>query len=632
MVSKTIIAVLLALILGVPFLMRPATTTSERASPERTLIIVTPHVPQIQYEFALAFEAWYERNYREKVQVDWRQPGGTGDIIKQLSAQYAARCGEIIDSWKKKDPSKLLQPDLDLSGEFADGTLAFDLMMGGGSFDHSKLKSLNTAAYWFRPFERRGAEKVVVRPRGVLDAPTINLERQIIAYVKLAATDATPILLRIPVGAFVNGQADINAVVAASKPNPGEATAKDFKPGEVICELILGQLERQASVSISVPAGFSQEQLDTWYGTNVLGAGVLYEPDQHWLGTAISGFGIVYNKDVLAALGVSEPTSFEDLINPQLAGWIVFADPRQSGSVATTIDAILSYYGWEKGWRLLREMCANTRYYTNSAPRPPIDVSQGEAAAGLCIDFYGRTQSQYVLAAGQDPAQSRVGYVDPKGATYMDADPVSLLRGGPHPELAKRFIEFVLTEEGQALWQFAARSPARKPPGEVANHNIKSSDGLGPQRNELRRMPVRRVMYEKYYDRLIDKVNPFESASTTKPAGWRETIGVMMGAFAIETSDYQYRAWAALRAARQSPSFSPATLAQMEQLFHAWPTTIMPDGAELPFTPQNVKAIVSAWKDGTFKSACEVRYYNFFKDNYLAVTALAPSPTPTKRN
>jgi ABC-type Fe3+ transport system substrate-binding protein len=424
-------------------------------------------------------------------------------------------------------------------------------------------------------------------------------------------TGGAPVVVRIPVGAFTDGAAAIEQLAAASKQTP---------PGDCSVSLNLSLLERQAAASMSMPMAFEQTQLDAWYGNNALGSGTLYDPQQYWLGTAISGFGVVYNKDVLARLGLPEPSSFEDLCDARLTGWLVFADPRQSGSVSTAVDAILSRYGWEKGWRILREMCANTRYFTNSAPRPPIDVSAGEAAAGLCIDFYGRNQSQAVLAPGEtDPLKSRVGYIDPKGATYMDADPISVLRGGPNPALAKVFVEFCLTPEAQALWQFpSSRNPASK-------SNPKMPDGtvMGPDHHELRRMPVRRMMYEQFMPHMVDQVNPFDVASTTKPAGWRNTIGVMMGAFGIETADDQVRAWKALTKARSNPDFDKEKLARMETLFYALPTTVLADGKELAFTPENVKAITGAWKDAVFKGRCEVRYFEFFRSNYRTIVELA---------
>lgn len=524
---RILIAAAFALVLGVPFLLRPSSAGDSGKAAARRLVIVTPHVPQIHAEFSRGFESWHRRTYGEGVTIDWRLPGGTSEILKQLEAQFtaAARAGAFDFSDPKNPTCK-------------SGTIGYDLMFGGGSFDHTRLKT------------------------GI--------------KVKVSTARA---------------------------------------PGAKVDE---GKTEVDVSIPMSVPAGFSKDQLDAWYGENVLGAGYLYEPEQYWMGAALSSFGIVYNKDVYRRLGMEAPESFEDLCDTRLAGWVALADPRQSGSVATTFEAILAYYGWEKGWRVLREMSANTRYFTNSSPKPPIDISAGEAAAGLAIDFYGRGQSQAVLLPGQDASESRVGYVDPKGAVYMDADPVSVLRGGPDPQLARRFVEYCLTEEGQAIWQFhAIRSGAGG-----GNPKIAGTDELmGPLTHELRRLPARRVMYEKYLDHFIDPVDPFTLASKTKPnKDWRPLIGVMMGAFGIDTAHDQRAAWRALQSARGNKAFPSERLAEMERLFYAWPET-KGEGGPLAFVPENAKAIRDCWRKRG-QDLVVIEYTTFFRENYRRVVAL----------
>ena len=100
----------------------------------------------------------------------------------------------------------------------------------------------------------------------------------------------------------------------------------------------------------------------------------------------------------------------------------------------------------------MRRIGANARYFTDSASKVPIDVSTGDAAAGLAIDFYGRYQAE--TSKAPDGAY-RMQYVTPEGGSSVSADPISLLRGAPHRELAVRFIEFVLAPEGQRLWTYA---------------------------------------------------------------------------------------------------------------------------------------------------------------------------------
>lgn len=517
MLARILLVVALAVILGVPFLLRPP-APADHADAD-TLIVVTPHVPQIRDEMAPAFDRWYFARTGRHARIDWRVPGGTSEIIKLLQAKYndAASRG-LFDMADPKNPA------------CSAGTVEFDAMLGGGSYDHGRLKKGDGVAV-----------------HSTVDGKVVK----------------TPIPMSAP-------------------PQPP----------------------------------FTQPELDAWYGTNKIGAQTLYDPDQFWLGTALSSFGIVYNREVLARLGLPEPSSFADLGDPRLAGWVSLADPRQSGSVTTTFDSILSHEGWDRGWRILREMTANARSFTSSSTKPPIDVGQGEAAVGLAIDFYGRAQAQAVTAPD---GSSRVGYADPKGSVYIDADPVSILRGAPHPELARLFVEFCLSEEAQALWQFSPHKGAAGSGG----------DKLGPEHDALRRLPVRRVMYEKYFNRFTDKVNPFEIASDTQPQGWRDSIGIMMGAFAIDTADDQHTAWEALNRARNDPTFPRASLAEMERLFYSLPDHTLADGSALPFTEANYAAIskdTNRWRDPTLAPESRIAYTRFFTNNYRRITTLAAHP------
>jgi hypothetical protein len=293
--------------------------------------------------------------------------------------------------------------------------------------------------------------------------------------------------------------------------------------------------------------------------------------------------------------------------------------------MTTSLDAILNYYGWERGWRVLMAMSANARSFTNMSTKPPIDVAQGEAAAGLAIDFYGRSQAQAVMRPGETPETSRVGFSDPAGAVYIDADPASVMRGGPEPEMARRFIEFCLTEEAQALWQFRATESAS------GRTNPKGWNGepMGPGQYELRRMPVRRLMYEKHIDSFVDRVTPFESASSVEAMGWRTAIPVLVGAFGIDSSREQREAWRAISLAKSEGSMiGSETVAEMERVFFAMPEHEMPDGRVLSFTPENYRTIRESWRDPDhpgWLQRSELSYRRQFVANYRRVVELGRS-------
>lgn len=499
-----VIGMLLLVVLGVPFVLSAGKAKTAHDANARTLIIVSPHVPQIRDEFARGFSDWHQREFGEAVSIDFRTPGGTSEIRKQLEALFKDSVKQMLAT----DPASVSDGAM-----LPEGTIAFDIMFGGGSYDHTLVK---------------------------------------------------------------------NGVSVDAK-------------GTTI------------SVPMSRPAAFTQQELDTMFGENKIGPQELYDPEQYWIGTALSSFGIVYNRDVFAKLQLPEPTAFVDLTQPALWGWIALADPRQSGSITTTFDSILGNEGWEDGWRTLRGMCGNTRYFTNSSTKPPIDVSQGEAAAGLAIDFYGRGQAQVVKDSG---GGDRVGYSDPAGAVYVDADPVSIINGGPDYELAMRFVRYCMTDEAQALWQFDTS----------LDDNPIGSDGepMGPRWHALRRMPVKRSMYTQYFDQFIDPVDPFEIVSDVKNPGWRTGVQVMMGCFGIDIANECRMAYRALHEAKASGKFSDAEIAELDALFYAFPETEI-DGQMVPFTPETFRTVRNAWREPKRQAQLEIEYTAFYRSNYKEI-------------
>lgn len=232
-----------------------------------------------------------------------------------------------------------------------------------------------------------------------------------------------------------------------------------------------------------------------------IGGVPLYDKDFNWYGTTLGSFGIVYNKDILRHLGLPEPKTWEDLADSRYRGYIIMADPTRSSSARTAFMAIVEKQmalakeaggaedaGWARGMGLIRQISANARVYTDASSSVPYQIGAGDAAAGMAIDFYGRTQ---VEMSGED----RVGYVEPAEATIVNPDPIAVVKGAANKDLAVRFIEFVLSPEGQRLWNYRVGSPD------------------GPKQTTLRRLPIVPSVYDDM-THFTDKVNPFLIAGT----------------------------------------------------------------------------------------------------------------------
>lgn len=391
-----------------------------------------------------------------------------------------------------------------------------------------------------------------------------------------------------------------------------------------------GAKPRTVNVSMSIPMGFEPAELEAWFGENKIGVASLYDPGdakkndpgQYWVATALTAFGIVFNRDALRDLGLPEPSQWTEMTDPRLQNWIALADPRQSGSMATTYESILNKYGWDQGWSILRRMSANARYFTASSLKVPLDVAQGQAAVGVAIDFYGRYQTHAFMRPGETTANTRVGYVDPPGGVSIDPDPISLLRGSANAEVARRFVRFVLSEEGQALWCFPMRSAGVEPRAD-------DPATWGPERFELRRMPIRRVMFQNYTARMVDAVDLYTLASDAPNRGWRSAVGPMMGAFAIDAHEELKDAWKAIIAARQR-GVSESLIAQAEAMLDAFPTHTIPakgdaPAKELVFSEANYAAVRQDWRDAEKDgrtASIRLGYTAFFRENYRQIVRL----------
>ncbi|GHC58761.1 ABC transporter substrate-binding protein [Roseibacillus persicicus] len=290
-----------------------------------------------------------------------------------------------------------------------------------------------------------------------------------------------------------------------------------------------------AGENAPIPATMSGE---TYYGS-----------EHDWVGVCLSSFGIVYNVDGLKRLGLPEPKKWEDLTDQRYIGSLALADPTKSGSVAKMFEMMIQEViaeeiaagkseeealeeGWKKGVNRIRMIAANSRYFTDSSAKIPHDVAQGNAVAGMSIDFYGRTFEE---EKRKGDGSSRVKFVVPEGGTSISVDPVAILKGAPHPELAQEFVEFLFTERAQMLWA------ARK------------GEEFGPRFRSLRRLPVRRDLYDdEHRARMVDgEVRPYELAQKFEYRGdWTgrlfTPLRTIVRVMCIDSHDELKSAWAAM--------------------------------------------------------------------------------------
>lgn len=491
--KRALIVLALVVVLALPFALRTNSTPTV-AKADDTLVIVTPHNEAIRYEFGQAFARWYTAHTGRTVAIDWRVLGGTSEIARFLD-------GEYITAFQNYWVNKLGKP---WSAEVQAGS------------QNGRLPA---------------------------DAPAIVKE----ARAAFLASDVS-----CGIDLFFGGG------------------TYDFA--------------KQASAGRFVPTRLVKRRAE-WFTDDVIPR--LYAGEEYWdknglwIGCVLSSYGIIFNRDSLARLGAAhEPEQWDDLTDFRFYGEVALCDPTKSGSIAKAFENVIQQRmqrhfktlraaqpatdakaleaqavraGWIDGLRVLQLVGANSRYFTDTSQKPPIDVSVGNCAVGMCIDFYGRAQAE---SASKRGGSNRLGYISPPGGTVSSVDPIGVLRGAPHRDLAESFVEFVMSMEGQHLW------------------NEKPGTPTGPERYALRRLPVRKDYYahdEWRADRSDPEANPFAQQDPLiyRPewsGGVFREMAFIIRVMCQDTHDELREAWRAIHAPGVEVARRERALAALQDL------------------------------------------------------------------
>jgi iron(III) transport system substrate-binding protein len=178
----------------------------------------------------------------------------------------------------------------------------------------------------------------------------------------------------------------------------------------------------------------------------------MHAKDWAWTGFYTGAIGFVTNTNFLKKNGVKAPTSWDDLLNPAFAKNVALAYPYTSGTAYTTYATLIQMWGLEKTldwWEKFDKQ--NVLQYTNSGTGCIPMAGLGEVAVGIAF-------SHDILAKGVNKGYPVV-MTFPKEGTGYEIGGLSLIKGGPEPELGKQFIDWCFTVKAQDLFQKYSRLP-----------------------------------------------------------------------------------------------------------------------------------------------------------------------------
>jgi iron(III) transport system substrate-binding protein len=186
------------------------------------------------------------------------------------------------------------------------------------------------------------------------------------------------------------------------------------------------------------------------------------------IGLYAGPLGWAVNEGLLKKLGKPMPKTWDDLASPDYKGLIAVANPNTSGTAYTELVTILIMKGEEKGWDYLAKLHKNTSQYTKSGSAPGQLAGRGEVAIAIVF-----LHDAVMYADEGFPVKA----IAPADGTGYEIGGLSLIKGAPHMANAKKFIDWALTPDVQAIAKdfrsFQLQSNKKTPlPAVVMKHGV----------------------------------------------------------------------------------------------------------------------------------------------------------------
>src|SRR4051794_2607067 len=180
----------------------------------------------------------------------------------------------------------------------------------------------------------------------------------------------------------------------------------------------------------------------------------LKDPEGYWFTIHSGTLGFMVNVDALK--GKPVPRSWADLLKPEYKGLVGYLDPPSAfvgyvGAVAVnnarggTMDNFTPAIEYFKALKKNEPIVPKQTSYAR--------VLSGEIAILLDYDF-NAYRAKY-----KDKAN--VEFVIPSEGTVVVPYVMSLVKNGPNQANAKKVLDFVMSDEGQAVWANAYLRPVR---------------------------------------------------------------------------------------------------------------------------------------------------------------------------
>jgi iron(III) transport system substrate-binding protein len=165
------------------------------------------------------------------------------------------------------------------------------------------------------------------------------------------------------------------------------------------------------------------------------------DPEGYWTSFYMNPLGFASNLNVLKSKGLEPPASWADLLRPELKAQVQTPSPQTSGTGYNMVASLVTIMGEEKAFDYLKRLAPSIQTYTQSGTAPSKAAAIGQAAVGIQFTpaFLQLIEEGYPL---------KVTF--PKEGVGFEAPAISILRGAPRADAARKLVDWFVSPAAQS--------------------------------------------------------------------------------------------------------------------------------------------------------------------------------------
>ncbi|WBU65375.1 ABC transporter substrate-binding protein [Paracoccus aerodenitrificans] len=197
----------------------------------------------------------------------------------------------------------------------------------------------------------------------------------------------------------------------------------------------------------------------------------LKDPEGNWFAVHYGTIGLFVNVDALG--GAEVPQCFSDLLKQEYNGMVGYLDPSSAfvgyaGAVAVNLSNGGDLGNFDPAIEFFSKLADNN-------PIVPKQTSFARVVSGEIPILFDYDFNAYRAKYEED---GNFEFVLPCEGSVRVPYVMSLVANAPHAEAGKKALDYILSDEGQAIWTNAYLQPARpvELPAEVAEKFLPASE------------------------------------------------------------------------------------------------------------------------------------------------------------